>query len=117
MNSFVRYVLKKDKSGKYVVEICPDQVAEEDKFISEVNGGFAEEIVMILKKYHVGRWNGFKKIDRMVLDGDGFSLEVSFQNGSRIYAHGYMRYPKNYSAVRAELDNVFMELYPADRNI
>ena len=107
MNSSV----SKDKSGKYVVEICPDEVAEEDKYISEVNVGFAEKIVMILKKYHVGRWNGFNKIDRMVMDGDGFSLDVSFQNGSRIHAHGYMRYPKNYSSVRGELDTAFMNLY------
>ena len=41
------------------------------------------------------------------MDGNSFSLTVRMKNDDYISATGYMMWPKNYSNVKSELDNIF----------
>ena len=64
----------------------------------------------IFNKYEVYKWNWFNKNNKDVLDGDSFSFNLSTIDNGDITAHGYMSWPKNYSEVKSELDNLFESL-------
>ncbi len=105
----VSYSLEED--GQYTAQICPDGRPEEQTVSYVVPKDVAETIITLFRKYHVGRWNGFHKVDKHILDGRSFTLSVRFDSGSTINAHGYMRWPKHYREIRAALDRLFMSIY------
>ena len=110
MNGNVRYQFDV-KDGKYLVEIKPYEVADEDTLKIEADESFKEELEKILIQYEVGKWNGFKKYDKNVLDGHSFSLSVKIGDDTWLSANGYMKWPKNYKEVRNSLDSLFMQIY------
>ena len=110
IDSYVYYDLK-IKDDKYIAEIKPNNVPEENKITTEIKEEDIKKITELLKKYHVNKWNGFHKTDQNVLDGNSFSLNIYFKNGTSISASGYMIYPDNYREVCNELDNIFLSYY------
>lgn len=44
----------------------------------------------------VRSWNGFYRINSEVLDGSGFSLEIKYDDGTSVYAHGMNSTPSEY---------------------
>lgn len=107
--SFIYNIDKVD--GKYEATIKKEGVTLEEAKKVMITKKDLKKIEEVLKKYEVNKWNGFKKSDKFVLDGDSFSLYVVFENDTEIDASGYMMYPKNYSNVRGELDKIFNEFY------
>ena len=79
----------------------------ENASIYEFDKDKVKELENILNKYKVGRWNGFNKSDRYVLDGNSFSLSISMNNDEYVSASGYMKWPKNYKEVKEELITFF----------
>ena len=108
MNAYITYELDCKDDNKARIKLYG--VPEEDAVEVTVSDETVKEIEDILNKYNVGSWDGFKKSDRNVLDGDSFSFKLVFDNGKDIYATGYMKYPKNYNEVEYELDNIFKNL-------
>lgn len=108
--SNVSYDLKLE-DDKYIGEIKPNNVSDEEKINVEMKNEDIEKIIKLLKDNHVGRWDGFNKSDQYVLDGNSFSFNVYFTNNTSISASGYMMYPDNYRKVEKELDNIFMSYY------
>ena len=112
MDANIEYELDYDKgNNKYFVSVKPYLVSEEDKVISFVDNDFRENVKKILIKYHVDKWNGFKKYDKYVLDGDSFHLYVKMEDDETIEADGYMMWPNNYSSVINEFNELFMKIY------
>ena len=112
INSNIRYEMDIDKySNNCIVKIKPYEVAEEDKKELVVDNIKMRELETILKKHHVGKWNGFNKNDPNVLDGDDFSLSIMMNNGDKIHASGYMMWPDGYREFIQDIDNFFMNLY------
>lgn len=109
VNSNVYYEIKL-KDDKYIAAIKPNEVAEEDKLEIEVDKSTVNKIKKVLKENKVEKWNGFDKSNRNVMDGDSFSFNLETNSG-KINAHGYMKWPKNYSKVCNSLDNIFMDIY------
>jgi preprotein translocase subunit SecF len=105
MNDDVTYELD-DKKG-YIVKIKQEGESEEETHQMKVTADFVQELEEILTKYHVGKWDGFRKIDHNVLDGNSFSISITFQDDTSIDASGYMSYPEHYRDVRKELDELF----------
>lgn len=68
-----------------------------------VPAAFMDSLEAICRKHNVHRWDGFKGYDRFVCDGSGFTLNIHYENGKSIYAHGMNEFPKNYRAFRDEL--------------
>ena len=99
------------EDDEYVATIKLDGVSDDDAVKVSLATGDVRELEDILKKYDVGKWNGFQKSDKNVLDGNSFSLSVSFVNGESISASGYMMYPSNYKEVRDALNSYFMKIY------
>ena len=89
INASVSYELVcKDKC---ILSFKDDGVSYEDAKEYEVDKKILKEIEIILKQYHVARWNNFHKYDKNVLDGNSFSFSVSYGNNQEIEASGYMK--------------------------
>lgn len=110
MNAYVSYNLE-FKDNKYKASIKPNLVSDEDKKITVMTKKNVEKIIDILNKYEVYKWDGFKKSDPNVLDGDSFNLAVRYNDDKSISASGYMMWPKNYREVQGKLDSIFMKYY------
>ena len=110
MNGSYAYEINYDGSH-YIASIKKDGVAEEDAKMVIISKKDVKRVENVLVKYKVNKWNGFDKVDKNVLDGDSFSLYVTFDDDTSIDAHGYMRYPENYGKVKGELDSIFNEFY------
>ena len=108
-NAYVIYEIEY-KDGKYISKIKPYGVSEEETITKEVDIKFISKMQEIFNKYEVYKWNGFNKNNKDVLDGDSFSFNLSTIDNGDITAHGYMSWPKNYSEVKSELDNLFESL-------
>ena len=108
MNASVSYSLKKDKEQeKYIAKIKEDEVAEKDAITFYVDDDFIEDLENLIKEYKLNNWDGFHKSDKNVLDGNGFSFIVNYENGKSISASGYEKYPKDYSQVENAISNLF----------
>ncbi len=106
MNASVSYeLICKDKC---MLSFKDDGVSYEDAREYEVDKKILKEIEVILKQYHVARWDNFHKYDKNVLDGNSFSFRVCFENDQEIEANGYMKWPKNYQEVKKELNEIFL---------
>ena len=103
------------KDYRYIVSIKPDNVSEEDKKEIEIDENTMEKIVNVLNKYKVYNWNRFHKNDKRILDGNSFSFSLTTKDNKSIDASGYMKWPKNYHNVRAELDSIFSSLYNVEK--
>lgn len=110
MNSNVKYTLTYE-NDKYIAEIKPNFKSEEEIKKVEIKKNDIEKIIETLKKYNVNKWKGFNKSDKYVLDGDSFSLYITFLDNTKLSASGYMMYPKNYNEVQNVLDKIFLSYY------
>lgn len=98
------------KDNKYIATIKPDRSAEEASIKVELNDKQMKELVDKLNEYNITSWNGFKKSDKNVLDGDSFSLSIETKDEKWIDASGYMKWPKNYSEVKGVFDSMIGSL-------
>ena len=110
-NSNVWYTLEL-KDGVYTAGVKPHNVPPEEEQSFAVDQSFARELEQILVDHEVGAWNGFDKVDKRVLDGNGFSLYITMTDGTSVDAHGYMRWPKNYTDVKAAVEALFQTHMP-----
>ena len=55
-------------------------------------------------------WNGFDETDPDALDGESFSLNAKFSDGSPIAAYGSNRFPAGYAEAAARIDTFFQKL-------
>ena len=99
------------ESGGYIASVKPMGEPEENSKTTPVSEEFVRKLANLLTKYRVGRWNGFQKTDNRVADGRNFSLTVINADQSRISAQGYMRYPRDYPAVKQEIEALFSEIF------
>ena len=110
MNSNTSYKISLE-NDKYIAIIKPYGVSDDEELFTEVSSKVMEKISDVLKKYKVNKWDGFNKSDNNVMDGNGFNLNVQLLDGTTINASGYMMWPNNYSEVKNEINEIFMEVY------
>lgn len=55
-----------------------------------------DSLAVIVAQYGVEAWDGFHENDPNVLDGEGFTLSITFADGSTVYASGENAFPANY---------------------
>ncbi len=109
MNASVCCTLKLE-NGVYTATLKRSGVAEKDADVFTVGDSFVNELTEIINRYSVGRWDGFSKSDRRVLDGNSFHLYLRTEDDRSVSAHGYMKWPKNYSSVKGEILSLFDSL-------
>ena len=108
MNGYVSYNIDCKNTCKARVKL--NGIAEEEAVEVNINNKDIKELTNILEKYNISSWNGFDKVDKNVLDGNGFGLSIIFKNGDSISASGYMKWPENYGKVCTAFDNYFNNL-------
>lgn len=91
----------------YSAYVKKDGIPDEQAFKAAVDGEFADKLTALLNKYNIAGWDGFQKYNKLVLDGNSFTLSVKTSDGRDIYANGYMRWPKHYREARDELTELF----------
>lgn len=108
LNSYVVYEIN-NINGKYIVKVKPSSKEESKEY--EVSKEKVDKVMNTLDKYNIYTWNGFRKVDKNVLDGNSFCLNIEYGNNKKIEASGYMRWPKNYSEIKKYLDKELGSLY------
>ena len=80
---------------------------EDDEAIREFPPAFAEELEKLVSDYKLEDWNGFRGSDPRVLDGEGFTLEISFADDVRVRASGENKFPEGYHGAVSAIEDVF----------
>ena len=100
----VRLYERMDKGGPVlvlsrVVGYSPDSRKE-----AVLDAAQLAELEALLERNGVRSWDGFKGRPRMdVLDGEGFSLSLTFRDGTQITASGENKFPADYRSFRHDL--------------
>lgn len=103
-DSYSYSVTSKDGKHLFVYEsmLYPDY----GEMTCEVDDAFLDQLYQLYRDCRLASWDGFDKVNSYVLDGDGFSLNISFQDGTTLYAHGDNVYPKGYSDFCKKMEEV-----------
>ena len=106
-----RYSLTSDNSGGFTAKYKQSGRPDEDALKTITSKQTADKLADILRENKAGRWQGFDKTNKRVCDGHGFGIDVTFTDGSRLYAHGYMRYPLGYRGLVDAVESLFETLF------
>ena len=104
-NAHYRYEITCE--DKCTVMIKPNGYSEEEAKTYELDSKSIDDILNVLNKYEVSKWNGFQKYDQNVLDGDDFDFSLTTKDDKYIRATGYMMWPEHYREVKNELKEIF----------
>ena len=69
-----------------------------------------DELLEIIQKYDLESWDGFHGSNPDVLDGEDFSLELQFADGTSVYASGSNAFPENYHDAMASIDRILEKI-------
>ncbi len=97
----------KNKGGKVIFEFEDDQHREFETMSCEIGNDILEKLNDYYVKDKIKKWDGFSKTNRHVLDGDGFSLEICFNDGRSLYARGSNSFPAGYSDFVGNIRSLF----------
>ncbi len=64
----------------------------------------------LLHELNLTEWNGFRKSDPDVLDGEDFALSVVFADGGELSAYGSNSFPRGYSDKMSRVEDFFRAL-------
>ena len=83
----------------------------ETQTYGEMSCGVPEDMLKQLNDIYLdmnlARWDGFDKSNTDVLDGDGFYMSCSFEDGGEMSASGSNAYPEGYSEFCDRIDGIF----------
>ena len=72
-----------------------------------------EELRDLVFRYGVDGWDGFNESDPYVLDGEGFTLQLRFDDGTEVRAYGSNAFPPQYftamAALRERIESAYAE--------
>ncbi len=104
------YTVKKEDDGKYYFTYESMLYDDFDEMKVEVDQQFMDYLSLSYELLELGKWNGFDKVAKNILDGDGFSLNITLEDGNTVSAHGSNAYPKGYSQAIKSIDETFEPL-------
>ena len=67
-------------------------------------------LVEVIEEYNVSSWEGFDKTNENVLDGEGFSLEIEFTDGTSVKALGDNAFPEQYADAMGEMWDILTNI-------
>lgn len=68
----------------------------------------------LVDRYDLWHWAGFEKTNTRVMDGESFSLDIRFADGTAILAKGSNSFPDGYRELMDELHGIFSQYIPAE---
>ena len=73
----------------------------------EVSEQLLSDLDSLCEAYKVYRWDGYDEVAKGVCDGRGFSLYVTYADGTRVSVHGMNSAPKDFYKFERELKELF----------
>ncbi|MBQ8523346.1 MAG: hypothetical protein IJ457_01840 [Clostridia bacterium] len=99
------------KDGEYIASFKDASSADPEIRRVNVDKSFPARLEEMLNRNKVFAWDRFDKIDRRVLDGKRFNLEIYDKNGSVVSARGYGKRPRNFKVVKNEIEAMFSDIF------
>ena len=94
------------ENGKAVLKYDSGKNREFGLMEYECEASLMEALYGLYKDCNICSWNGFSKVNKRVLDGDGFSLKLIFNDGKELSAYGSNAFPKGYGDFIQKLDEL-----------
>ena len=69
-----------------------------------------QKLMDVIEAYNVSSWDGFDKTNENVLDGEGFSLEIGFTDGTSVKALGDNAFPDQYADAMGEMWDILTHI-------
>ncbi|MBQ2412130.1 MAG: hypothetical protein II313_01760, partial [Anaerotignum sp.] len=81
-----------------------------EKLDVDLEDDIMDQLETIVYEHQMYQWDGFSKTDTNVMDGEGFSLDITFMDGTTVSAHGSNAFPSGYGAAEDAFNGLFWEL-------
>ena len=81
-------------------------ISENEGEARPLDADLAKDIQRVLEEYDVPSWNGFHGSNPNVLDGEGFTLQFRFADGTAAWASGDNDFPEHYYAVMDGIEEI-----------
>lgn len=107
-DSYSYSVTEEDGKHYFVYEsmLHPDY----GELTKEVDDAFLDQVTKLYKECHLATWDGYDETNEYVLDGDGFSLSISFRDGQSLQAYGSNSEPDGYRDFCEKMQALFSPL-------
>ena len=69
-----------------------------------------QKLLEVIEAYNVSSWDGFDETNENVLDGEGFSLEIGFTDGTSVKALGDNAFPDQYADAMGEMWDILSHI-------
>jgi len=96
------YQITMDEDGYHV------SINEEEA--QPISADAANALVKVIDTYDMASWDGFSESQSFVLDGEGFWLDFSLTDGTRVHASGDNAFPEHYFDAIGEMWNILMQI-------
>lgn len=93
-NNYIYTVSEED--GKVTFEYSSMEYTDDESYVVEIDRSVLDDLNQLYLDQRIAEWNGYTKYAPNVLDGDGFSLMMEFEDGDRFFASGSNAYPDRY---------------------
>ena len=103
-------VLDED-TGTVTLRYKESGLPEEDTREKTADESVLQALEEILRQNGADRWDGFRGDDSWVMDGSGFSLDLSTADGVRISARGREYYPENFWPFENAVKSLFLAAF------
>ena len=80
---------------------------EESQFMDEET---VQTLMEVIEAFNVSSWDGFDETNENVLDGEGFSLEIGFTDGTSVKALGDNAFPEQYADAMGEMWDILTNI-------
>lgn len=101
------YTFFQDETG---VHLTAELNCGWEKLDVDLDKEIMEQLETIVLEHQVYQWDGFCKTDTNVMDGEGFSLDITFMDDTTVSAHGSNAFPSGYGDAEDAFNGLFWEL-------
>ena len=101
-NSF-RWEVTREQDGSVRFKLSDYEERGYEDLSDTVPATFMDSLEALCRRHKVHNWDGFRGINRHVCDGSGFTLDIDYEDGREVSAHGMNKFPSGYRDFREEL--------------
>ena len=100
------YNVTEEDDGKVVFECDFMEFYDYGTMTKEVDRKVLEDLYQLYLDHRVQCWNGYSKYAEGVDDGDGFSLEMDFEDGQDLYVYGSNCAPEGFYEFKKDMEAI-----------
>ena len=84
-------------------------LVETDEGVRKIDETWVSEIREVIEEYNLISWDGFDQSNPYVLDGENFSLELAFSDGTTVRASGDNSFPDGYFDATGRIEEILQK--------